>query len=50
VFKIKTFIFTITINIFIFKAIYSYYMNTLDLCKEIQTAKDAAKAAGKLLD
>jgi myo-inositol-1(or 4)-monophosphatase len=25
-------------------------MKTLDLCKEIQTAKDAAKAAGKLLD
>jgi myo-inositol-1(or 4)-monophosphatase len=25
-------------------------METLDLCKEIQTAKDAAKAAGKLLD
>ncbi len=25
-------------------------MDTLDLHKEIQTAKDAAKAAGKLLD
>jgi len=25
-------------------------MKTLDLCKEIQTAKDAVKAAGKLLD
>ena len=25
-------------------------MKTLDLCKEIQTAKDAAQAAGKLLD
>jgi myo-inositol-1(or 4)-monophosphatase len=25
-------------------------MKTLDLCKEIQTAKDATKAAGKLLD
>jgi myo-inositol-1(or 4)-monophosphatase len=25
-------------------------MKTLDLCKEVQTAKDAAKAAGKLLD
>ena len=25
-------------------------MKTLDLCKEIQTAKDAAKASGKLLD
>jgi hypothetical protein len=25
-------------------------MNTLDLCKEIQIAKDAAKAAGKFLE